>query len=84
MLTDNDLKSYINGYLQDRKMSYTRLDKHDRAIGVLLEENERLHSIIKGAREYIHYRLDNGQDMYITQMAELLEILKSSDKVEEK
>ena len=37
-------------------------------------------NIIKEVREYIHWRLDNGQDMYITQMKELLEIL---DKVEE-
>ena len=47
----------------------------------LREETKRLHSIIKEVREYIHWRLDNSQDMYITQMRELLEIL---DKVEEK
>jgi hypothetical protein len=58
------------------------MDNADEAIKHQFFEIERLNNIIKGAREYIHYRLDNGEDMYITQMAELLEILKCSDKVE--
>ena len=83
MLTDNDLKSYIGSYYQDRKITYTKLDKHDRAIGVLLEENKRLHSIIKEAIEYIEERY-NGEVLTHTfdkdNVGELLEILKGSDK----
>ena len=41
-MSEEDLKSYIKGYYLDRKMTYTKLDKHDRAIGVLLEENKQL------------------------------------------
>ena len=78
MLTDNDLKSYIGSYYQDRKITYTKLDKHDRAIGVLLEENKRLHSIIKEAIEYIEERY-NGEVLTHTfdkcNVGELLEIL---------
>jgi hypothetical protein len=75
VLTDNDLKSYINGYLQDRKMSYTRLDKHDRAIEILINENKKLHSIIKEAREYIE---NPRHEMSVNTYQGLLEIL---DKV---
>ena len=39
-----------------------------------------LENIIKEAREYVHWRLDDKQDMYITQMRELLEILDKADK----
>ena len=78
MLTDNDLKSYIGSYYQDRKITYTKLDKHDRAIGVLFEENKRLHSIIKEAIEYIEERY-NGEVLTHTfdkcNVGELLEIL---------
>ena len=80
MLTDNDLKSYIGSYYQDRKITYTKLDKHDRAIGVLLEENKRLNSIIKEVREYIEERY-NGEVLTHTfdkdNVGELLEILGS-------
>ena len=83
MLTDNDLKSYIGSYYQDRKITYTKLDKHDRAIGVLLEENKRLNSIIKEVREYIEERY-NGEVLTHTfdkdNVGELLKILKGSDK----
>lgn len=53
MLTDNDLKNYIKGYLADRKISYTRLDKHDRAIEVLINENERLNNIINELEKWL-------------------------------
>ena len=41
-MIEEDLKSYIKSYYLDRKMAYTKLDKHDRAIGVLLNENKQL------------------------------------------
>jgi len=44
------------------------------------EDNNRLNNIINEAIEYIHWRLDNRQDMYITQMTELLEILDKENK----
>lgn len=60
MLTDNDLKSYIISYLADRKITYTRLDKHDRAIEAILKENwqqkeeiERLNKKYKKALELL-------------------------------
>ena len=55
MLTDNDLKSYITSYYLDRKMTYTKLDKHDRAIGVLLEENKQL-------KEQLENKIDLYED----------------------
>lgn len=81
MLTDNDLKSYIGSYYQDRKITYTKLDKHDRAIGVLLEENKKLHSIIKEVRKYIEENLkpyslpQTIKDMRYIDFYKFLEIL---------
>lgn len=46
----------------------------------MYEENHRLHSIIKEVREYINWRLEEHQDMYIYQMEELLEILDKENK----
>lgn len=75
MLTDNDLKSYIKGYYENRKISYTKLDKHDRAIGVLLEENKRLNNIIDKAIEYLKYGVEPEEmEDYIYE--NLIEILK--------
>ena len=58
-MSDEDLKSYIKSYYLDRKMTYTKLDKHDRAIGVLLEENKQLKEdkkkVIEMLGEYTHY-----------------------------
>lgn len=62
-----------NTELKDTKTKYFNENR------LLEKDNVRLINIIKEVREYIHWRLDNGQDMYITQMRELLEIL---DKVE--
>ncbi len=64
MLTDNDLKSYIISYLADRKITYTRLDKHDRAIEVILKENwqqkeeiERLNNIINNFEKWLEEQI---------------------------
>lgn len=56
-LTNNDLKSYIKSYYEDRKITYTRLDKHDRAIGVLINENERLHFIINELEKWLEEQI---------------------------
>lgn len=37
-----DLKSSLVQYINERVMKYTRLDKHDKAILVLLQENKEL------------------------------------------
>ena len=58
-LTNNDLKSYIKSYYEDRKITYTRLDKHDRAIGVLINENERLNNIINELEKYLDDKIIN-------------------------
>lgn len=65
---------------KDKEIERLNTDKEqlNSLVNSCQEEIRRLHSIIKEVREYIHWRLDNGQDMYITQMKELLEIL---DKV---
>lgn len=55
--------------------------KYNKWVESLNKDNHRLTNIIKEVREYIHWRLDYGQDMHITQMRELLEILdKGSNK----
>lgn len=95
MLTDNDLKSYIKSYYLDRKMTYTKLDKHDRAIGVLLEENKKLKERINDAIDYINknkqientYKCSvdgitrefNTYELYC-EPSELLEILGDKEK----
>ena len=45
----------------------------------LLDYIQQKENIIKEVREYIHLRLDNSQDMFITQMTELLEILDKGE-----
>lgn len=52
-MSEKDLKSYIKSYYLDRKMTYTKLDKHDRAIGVLLEENKQLKETLKDIEELL-------------------------------
>lgn len=54
--------------------------KYNKWVESLNKDNHRLNNIIKEAIEYIHWRLDYGQDMHITQMRELLEII---DKLNE-
>lgn len=44
-------------------------------IKYLEKENRDLQQRIDKAIEYIHWRYDDREDMYITQMEELLEIL---------
>jgi len=85
VLTDNDLKSYIKSYLAGRKNSYTRLDKHDRAIEVILKENQRLNNIIneleKTLLEWHQYWED--EDTYnfeYKNVYDYLQELKGSDK----
>ena len=51
-MSDEDLKSYIKSYYLDRKMTYTKLDKHDKAIGVLLEENKQLKEEIENIKDF--------------------------------
>lgn len=81
MLTDNDLKSYIKSYLQDRKWSYTKLDKHDRAIDILIKENEQLHSIIKEVKLDIEV-IEQLEDIEVIkmQLRNIIFRLKDSDK----
>lgn len=70
-MSDKDLKSYIKSYYLDRKMTYTKLDKHDRAIGVLLEENKQL----KGILQEIYERAINTNITSLDFRNYILEIL---------
>ena len=50
-------------------------EEHQILNGMIRKELQQKENIIKEAIEYIHWRLDDGQDMHITQMRELFEIL---------
>lgn len=63
-MNNEDLKSYIKGYLTNRKYSYTKLDKHDRAIEVLINENERLLNIAKKMHTWIFLHTGDEQEVY--------------------
>ena len=87
-MSDEDLKSYIKSYYLDRKMTYTKLDKHDKAIGVLLEENKQLKSILTELEEYIKKHIEeweNDEDEYMNGVvAEDKDILQLIQELKEK
>lgn len=74
-----DLKSYIISYLEDRKIRYTKLDKHDRAIDLLVNENKELIQTIDKAIEYIEARHIKAQVELTDREKHLLDILKGED-----
>ena len=78
-MSDEDLKSYIKSYYLYRKRTYTKLDKHDRAIGVLLEENKKLTKMLYRYRNNINqlysYLYDKDGIAIICDIKKLFEIL---------
>ena len=67
-----EFKKAICNSIQENKDKIEKLNKQNVR---LKKQNKQLKEKINKAIEYIHWRYDNRQDMYITQIKELLETL---------
>ena len=71
---NKQLKELCNKYEEEHSNEFKiwKEERHE-----LLDYKSRCEKAI----EYIHWRYDNRQDMYITQMKELLEILEDKENI---
>jgi hypothetical protein len=66
-----DLKSSLVQYINERTMKYTHLDRHDKAILVLLQENKDLKEDIKFYKDML--------DQFKRQFEKIEEVMKGEE-----